>query len=152
MSTSKTKLVITVGGNIEVIFTPPYHCVCEAKQSTKRNLQRHIQGCKDRHPCESIESILRLKLQTTSTFKNKHFSARMLLDSITVDTMFLNFKAQRASAVVLKPFRLLILSLYFFNCILVSGYFNFFGCFLRLFHPLCLLCLLCYSCFIIYAL
>ncbi|KAG0195705.1 hypothetical protein BGX33_002776, partial [Mortierella sp. NVP41] len=46
MFTSKAKLVITVGGNIEVIFTPPYHCVCEAPQSTKRNLQRHIQGCK----------------------------------------------------------------------------------------------------------
>ncbi|KAG0198176.1 hypothetical protein BGX33_012534 [Mortierella sp. NVP41] len=73
MSTSKAKLVITVGGNIEVIFTPPYHCVCEAPQSTKRNLQRHIQGCKGRHSCESIEGILRLKLQTTFSSHFKFF-------------------------------------------------------------------------------
>ncbi|KAK3826489.1 MAG: hypothetical protein JOS17DRAFT_776338 [Linnemannia elongata] len=83
LSTSKAKLVITVGGNIEEIFTPPYRCVCEVKQSTKRNLQRHIQGCKDRHPCESIEGILKLKLQKTCTFKNKHFSARVLPNSIS---------------------------------------------------------------------
>ncbi|KAG9061308.1 hypothetical protein KI688_007286 [Linnemannia hyalina] len=69
---SKAKLIITVGGNIEVIFTPPYYCVCEAKHSTKRNLQRHIQGCKDRHPCESIEGILKLKLQKTYS---RHFKS-----------------------------------------------------------------------------
>ncbi|KAK5809445.1 hypothetical protein F5H01DRAFT_349285 [Linnemannia elongata] len=82
MSTSKTNLVITIGSNIEAIFTKPYCCVCGVNQSTKRNLRRHIQGTEDRHPCESIESILRFEFQRTSTIKEKHFSARMLSDSI----------------------------------------------------------------------
>jgi hypothetical protein len=100
MSTSKAKLIVTVGGNIEVIFTPPYYCVCEVKHLTKRNLQRHIQGCENRHPCESIEAILKLKLQKTSTFENSHFSARVMSDSITVDTMSMkNFKSWRASGI-----------------------------------------------------
>ncbi|KAG0284528.1 hypothetical protein BGZ96_011111 [Linnemannia gamsii] len=77
------KLVITVGGNIEVIFITPYQCACGVRQSSKRNLHRHIQGIEGRRPCGRIEDILRVKLRTMSTYINKHFSARLLLNTTT---------------------------------------------------------------------
>ena len=84
MATRNTGLVTSVGNDIEVTFFPPYSCVCKAKLSTKRNLQRHIHGSNDRNPCAEIERILRHELQTANVFESRHFCARVLLASTMV--------------------------------------------------------------------
>ncbi|OAQ35494.1 hypothetical protein K457DRAFT_13407 [Linnemannia elongata AG-77] len=50
-----------IGSDIEVMFCSPYCCVCGVTFSSKRDLGRHILGDDDagRHPCPTIESILR---------------------------------------------------------------------------------------------
>ncbi|KAK5810195.1 hypothetical protein F5H01DRAFT_415203 [Linnemannia elongata] len=72
--------VTTIGSDIEVTFCSPYCCVCGVTFSTKRNLRRHILGDGDagRHPCPTIESILRQELEKASIFRTDHFSARII--------------------------------------------------------------------------
>ncbi|OAQ27485.1 hypothetical protein K457DRAFT_636513 [Linnemannia elongata AG-77] len=78
--------VTIIGSDIEVTFCSPYCCVCGVTFSSKRNLGRHILGDDDagRHPCPTIESILRQELETTSVFRTKHFSARIIPAPTTV--------------------------------------------------------------------
>ncbi|KAG9062284.1 hypothetical protein KI688_006616 [Linnemannia hyalina] len=137
---SKAKLIITVGGNIEVIFTPPYYCVCEAKHSTKRNLQRHIQGCKDRHPCESIEGILKLKLQKTYS---RHFK------SIGCFLYFFCFLRLFCNPCFIC-FPCLFCNPYFicFLCLFCNPCFICFPCLFCNPYFICILCLFCNPCFI----
>ncbi|KAK5810136.1 hypothetical protein F5H01DRAFT_368915 [Linnemannia elongata] len=72
--------VAIIGSDIEATFCSPYCCVFGVTFSSKRNLGRHILRDDDagRHPCPTIESILRQELETASIFRTDHFPARII--------------------------------------------------------------------------